>query len=129
MASARENLLSFDQFEVNGKPLPKLKVDELKHELASRGLEKTGLKKDLQERLFQVRNLVLKLGSLRLKFRSRQTGDRHTVDLLLIITFSLFQALVQEKNSAENSGMLTAFFILTLILKYHESDISTVPTI
>ena len=60
MASASEDFANFAQFEVDGRPVNKLKVDELKQQLISRGLEKTGLKKDLQERLCRVRNLTLK---------------------------------------------------------------------
>ena len=67
MASANEDFANFAQFEIDGRPVNKLKVDELKQQLISRGLEKTGLKKDLQERLCRVRNLALKPENFRLR--------------------------------------------------------------
>jgi hypothetical protein len=60
MASAKEGLANISQFQINGRPVTKLKVDELKQALIARGLEKSGLKKELQERLCKVRILVLK---------------------------------------------------------------------
>ncbi|XP_028391657.1 apoptotic chromatin condensation inducer in the nucleus-like [Dendronephthya gigantea] len=54
MASTSKDFASLGQFEINGKPVMKLKVDELKVALVERGLEKTGLKKELQERLLKA---------------------------------------------------------------------------
>ena len=54
MASASEGLENGEQFQINGKPLTKLKVDKLKQELGNRGLEKSGLKKELQERFCEA---------------------------------------------------------------------------
>ena len=38
---------------VNGKPVSQLKVDGLRNELETRGLKRSGLKKELQDRLYK----------------------------------------------------------------------------
>ena len=54
MASVSKGFANIEQFLINGKPYTKLKVDELKQGLVACGLEKFGLKKELQERLYKA---------------------------------------------------------------------------
>ena len=51
MESASENFANIDQLLINGESVTKPKVDELKQELASCGLEKSGLMNELQKQL------------------------------------------------------------------------------
>ena len=54
MASVSESFTNTEQLLVNDKPFTTLKVDELKQELVARVLETSGLKKELQERLYKA---------------------------------------------------------------------------
>lgn len=57
VASRGKTKMAEPEFEIGGKRLSKLKVDELKVELEKRGLKKSGNKSALIERLEEVIHL------------------------------------------------------------------------
>ena len=52
-----ENFAGTDKLNIGGKSINDMKVEELKAELELRGLKKSGVKKELQERLIEVEYL------------------------------------------------------------------------
>lgn len=55
----KESILILSRcISINGKPVNQLKVHELKDELEARGLKKSGLKKDLQDRIYKYMEMV-----------------------------------------------------------------------
>lgn len=55
MAATELDADTVEHYKMDGKLVSQLKVDELKMELEKRSLKKSGVKKELQERLIDVR--------------------------------------------------------------------------